>query len=102
MTHDDNPNVTPDQDADQNTESAPAYKKLLAHEQVEHLETLLNETETKAQDSWNKLLRAMAELENVKRRAERDVSSAHKYALDRFVEQLIPVMDSLDQALLSC
>lgn len=87
---------------DTSENAAPAYKKLLAHEQIEHLEKLLNETETKAQDSWDKLLRAMAELENVKRRAERDVASAHKYALDRFVEQLIPVMDSLDQALLSC
>ncbi len=82
--------------------SEPDYKKLLAHEQVEHLEKVLNEAEAKTTEHWNKLLRAMAELENVKRRAERDVASAHKYALDRFVEQLIPIMDSLDQALLSC
>lgn len=88
---------------DAQTEKAePAYKKLLAHEQVEHLEKELIESETKAQENWDKLLRAMAELENVKRRAERDVSSAHKYALDRFVDELIPVMDSLDQALLNC
>lgn len=80
----------------------PAYKKLLAHEQIEHLEKELSDSETKAQENWDKLLRAMAELENVKRRAERDVSSAHKYALDRFVDELIPVMDSLDQALLNC
>lgn len=79
-----------------------AYKKLLVHEQVEFLENELKKTEAKVQENWDKLLRAMAELENVKRRAERDVSSAHKYALDRFAEELIPVMDSLDQALLNC
>ncbi len=87
---------------DENQAAEPAYKKLLAHEQIEHLEKVLNEAEQKAQENWDKALRAMAELENVKRRAERDISSAHKYALDRFVDQLIPVMDSLDQALLSC
>lgn len=83
-------------------QAEPAYKKLRAHEQIEFLEAELQKSEVKAQENWDKLLRAMAELENVKRRAERDVSSAHKYALERFAEELIPVMDSLDQALLSC
>lgn len=83
-------------------EQEPAYKKLLAHEQVDFLEAELKKSEEKTQENWDKLLRAMAELENVKRRSERDVSSAHKYALDRFAEELIPVMDSLDQALLNC
>lgn len=84
------------------SDSQPAYKKLLIHEQIEHLEAALQEAESKKDENWDKLLRAMAELENVKRRAERDVSSAHKYALNRFIEELIPVLDSLDQALLSC
>lgn len=42
-------------------------------------------------------LRAQAELQNVKRRAQLDVEKAHKYALDRFVESLLPVVDSLEK-----
>lgn len=102
--HQEDPQAKSQAEADQveseQTEQ-PAYKKLLAHEQVEHLEKLLNVSEAKAQENWDKLLRAMAELDNVKRRAERDVSAAHKYALDRFAEDLIPVLDSLEQAVLS-
>ncbi len=80
----------------------PEYKKLLAHEQIEFLEKEWAASQAKASENWDKLLRAMAEMENIKRRAERDVSSAHKYALDRFIEMLLPVADSLEQALLSC
>jgi len=102
--HKEDPHAKPQTEAGQSEpEQAeqPAYKKLLAHEQVEHLEGLLNASEIKAQENWDKLLRAMAELDNVKRRAERDVAAAHKYALDRFAEDLIPVLDSLEQATLS-
>ena len=82
--------------------SEPEYKKLLAHEQIEFLEKEWNASQQKATENWDKLLRAMAELENIKRRAERDVANAHKYALDRFIDTLLPVADSLEQALLNC
>ena len=41
-------------------------------------------------------LRTRAELENVRRRAERDVANAHRYGLERFVSELLPVRDSLE------
>ncbi|WP_263081916.1 nucleotide exchange factor GrpE [Endozoicomonas sp. Mp262] len=44
-------------------------------------------------------LRAQAEMQNVKRRAELDVEKAHKYALDKFVESLLPVVDSLEKGI---
>lgn len=44
-------------------------------------------------------LRAEAEMQNVRRRAGRDVENAHRYALERFVNNLLPVVDSLDKAL---
>jgi molecular chaperone GrpE len=44
-------------------------------------------------------LRAQAEMENIKRRAKRDVEHAHKYALERFTNDLLPVVDSLEKAL---
>jgi molecular chaperone GrpE len=43
-------------------------------------------------------LRAQAEVENVRRRATRDVENAHKYALERFTGDLLPVLDSLEKA----
>jgi len=41
-------------------------------------------------------LRAQAELENFRKRTARDVENAHKYALDRFIAELLPVVDSID------
>jgi molecular chaperone GrpE len=41
------------------------------------------------------MLRAAAELENVRKRAARDVEQAHKYALEKFALELLPVRDSL-------
>ncbi len=55
----------------------------------------------KVDEYWNQHLRTQAELENVRRRAERDVSQAHKFSLEKIVSDLLPVADSLDQALLS-
>ncbi len=68
-------------------------------EQLEQLEKKVAEAETKATQNWDKALRAVAELENVKRRAERDVEGAHKYALEKFSNALLPVIDSLERAL---
>lgn len=44
-------------------------------------------------------LRALAELENVRKRAQRDVENAHRYALEKFAQELLPVKDSLDLAI---
>jgi molecular chaperone GrpE len=73
---------------------------ILDHPSYKELEQKLTETEGKANDAWNKQLRAQAELDNMRRRAERDVANAHKYALEKFVAELLPVIDSLDRALL--
>lgn len=43
-------------------------------------------------------LRAQAEAENTRRRAARDVENAHKYALEKFAQELLPVLDSLEKA----
>ena len=47
-------------------------------------------------DAW---LRARAETENVRRQAQIDISKAHKYATEKFAEDLLPVKDALEQAL---
>lgn len=59
----------------------------------------LQDAEAKADEYWNELLRTRAELANLQRRAERDVSNAHKYGLERFAGELLPVVDGLELGL---
>ena len=68
---------------------------------IEHAELLakLNETEAMLEDYKNQLLRNHAELENIRKRAEKDVHSAHKYGTEKLIVALLPVIDSLERAL---
>ena len=65
-------------------------------EKIANLEAQLAEAETRERDS---VLRIKAEMENLRRRTELDVEKAHKFALEKFVNELLPVLDSLDHAL---
>lgn len=71
----------------------------LEHASYTELEEKLTLAEQKAHENWEKSVRAMAELENVRRRAERDIEHAHKYGVERLVKEMIPVLDSMEQAL---
>ncbi len=55
--------------------------------------------ERKAEENWDKLLRAQAELENLRRRMERELQNAQKYAIEKFAKELLAVMDSLELGL---
>jgi len=59
----------------------------------------LAEAQIKADENWNELLRARADMENLRRRQSRDLESAHKRALDKFVSELLPVYDSMELGL---
>ena len=50
------------------------------------------------QEAQDQVLRTQAEMQNVRRRAEIDVEKAHKFALEKFVKELLPVADSLEKA----
>ena len=50
-------------------------------------------------DANDQVLRIQAEMQNVRRRTERDIENAHKYALDKFSADLLPVVDNLERAL---
>lgn len=65
-------------------------------ESVSELREQLTEAQSKAEENWNQFLRARAELENVRRRAERDVEQAHKYAIEKLASELLSVKDSLE------
>ncbi len=80
-------------------ESVQHTEAALEHPDYQQLENKLTAMEQKAHENWDKALRAMSELDNAKKRAARDVESAHKFALERFSRELLPVVDSLEQAL---
>lgn len=71
-------------------ESPPTHEQLLL---------AVEDARSKADEHWNQLLRTRAELDNLQRRSQREVESAHKYALERFVQELLPVKDSLELGL---
>jgi len=52
--------------------------------------------EAKAQENWNSYMRAVAELENFRKRSEREVDNARKYAIERFAQELVTVGDALE------
>jgi len=55
--------------------------------------------ETRVEELKEELIRSQADLQNARRRAERDVVNAHKYAVEKFVKDLLAVLDSMDRAL---
>jgi molecular chaperone GrpE len=62
----------------------------------ESLEEQLQQAQATIKDYWDQVVRMRAEVENNRKRAERDVENAHKYALKNFVDSLLPVIDSME------
>ncbi len=65
----------------------------------DELNALYEEAEVKAEENYQLALRSKAEVENMQRRSDRDIVNARKYALESFVNDLIPVLDSLEQGM---
>jgi len=74
-----------------------------AAEQESNLELSVDEQLAEALDklleSKDAVLRAEAEMQNVRRRTERDVENAHKYGIERFLQNLLPVVDSIEKSI---
>src|ERR1700733_12681935 len=66
--------------------------------ELERLQQELAASEERAKSHWDQYLRAVAELENVRKRAQRDIEAANRYGLEKFVLELLPVKDSLEKA----
>ena len=67
-----------------------------AEQSAEDLNGLLQAARTKADEHYDQLVRAHAEIENLKRRHAQEIEKAHKFALDSFVNELLGVRDSLE------
>ncbi len=93
MTTPADPNTTPPAGAEGQT---PANNDVIAETSIE---VQLSELQSELVASNDAYLRAKAEVENVRRRADEEVSKARKFAVDSFAESMLPVADSLQAAL---
>ncbi len=72
------------------------HTELAEHEYtIEELKKELEEAKQKNHETWDKAVRVQAEMENLKRRTQKDLEDAHKFALTSFGKELLPVFDSV-------
>ncbi len=79
------------------TDTEVATAEITIESLSEQIETL----KTQVAASLDKAVRAQAELDNVRKRTTRDVENAHKYALDKFINELLPVLDSMELGIIA-
>ena len=94
-------NGQPDQPDIEPVEQEPEQVEGAAAESAdeEDVDAALEELKKKAEENWDRYLRAAAEVENVRKRAARDIENAHKFALENFGKELLGVKDSLEMGL---
>lgn len=92
--HDEAENVAME---DAETEMMQEEASLIAAEDA--LAAELQEAQKKAEEHWDMLLRSRAEMENLRRRTQKDLENAHKFALEKFMLELLPVKDSMELGL---
>jgi molecular chaperone GrpE len=86
---------TGSQDPENNGAEAPLEPELMTSEAESDGEKVQRELA----DANEQVLRVQAEMQNVRRRTQRDIENAHKFALEKFVSALLPVIDNLERAL---
>ncbi len=69
--------------------------------ELEQLREALTQAEQRVREQREQYLRAVAELDNVRKRAQRDIEAANRYGLEKFAAELLPVQDSLELAIQS-
>lgn len=91
-----------EQQVETEAELAPeeaALEQVDLNVQVEQLENDLQAAQAKVAEQQDSVIRARAEVDNVRRRAAQDVEKAHKFALEKFSSELLVVVDNLERAL---
>jgi molecular chaperone GrpE len=76
-----------------------AEATLTQEDELERLRTAVEAMRRQVEEQRDKALRAQAEMDNLRKRTLRDVENAHKFALEKFVRDLLPVVDSLELGL---
>lgn len=96
----DNETVTDEKDAVAE-ESVEAEAEAVETElpDKEKLVLMLEDARAKADEHWDQVVRTRAEMDNLRKRQARELENAHKFALERFVNALLPVRDSMEMGL---
>ena len=99
MSADENRNEQVEEELKDAAEAAPEEETATEDNSAEAgPESEVEALKAQAQEFQEQMLRSQAEMQNVRRRAEIDVEKAHKFALEKFVKELLPVADSLEKA----
>ncbi len=88
-------------DSQQNEAELMEDEEQSLYEAEDAISEQLKVAEKKAEENWELLLRTKAEMDNLRRRTQKDLESAHKFALEKFVQELLPIMDSMELGLAS-
>ena len=84
---------------EEQTQTEDASESEVSQLTVEELTEKLAAAEQKAADNLDQLLRTKAEMENLRRRTQKDMENAHKFAIEKFVSEMLSVKDSLEMGL---
>ena len=90
-------NETPEQVTEEVVQQAQEDEAILSspEKNADSLEAQLEDAQAKATENWEQYLRAKAEMDNLRRRNAKDLENAHKYGMEKFVSELLPVLDSM-------
>jgi len=88
-------------DLDESAEDVEAQEdaELSSEEIIAQLREKLDATQKKADESWDTLVRLQAEMDNHRKRSDKQIEDAHKFASQKFVESLLPVVDSMEMGM---
>ncbi|WP_392566086.1 nucleotide exchange factor GrpE [Utexia brackfieldae] len=87
------------EDTAPSTESETELLERKVQEQQVQIKQLESELQVAKKNESEAMIRARAEVDNIRRRVEQDVEKAHKFALEKFSNELLPVIDNLERAL---
>ena len=66
---------------------------------ADSLEAQLEDAQAKASENWEQFIRAKAEMDNLRRRNAKDVENAHKYGIEKLINEMLPVIDGMGMGL---
>ena len=94
-------NETTEQVTEESIQEVQEDEAILAspEKNADSLEAQLEDAQAKASENWEQYLRAKAEMDNLRRRNTKDVENAHKYGIEKLVNELLPVLDSMGMGL---
>ncbi len=87
------------QDTAQGNDNGSEVSDELAALEAEELIAHIKKVQAKADENWDIALRTKAEMENVRRRTEKEISNARKFGVEKLVNEIIPVKDSMEMGL---